>query len=676
MTAKTRLAIVGLYKQRLSLNVQQYQHIPRCRPRNIAPIINGCCGILIHRNSSTAGRAAARTIRQHVPSISYRINYHSSKIPWCNFPAQFPCSLLYKKLSPRKLFAAEFSSISLSSQQPRNTVPYGTSNSPICCIHHHYHTTSSETKSNMKAFRQATASVALIVTAATVLSFQPRSICLAERYRFFSSSSKTHKESADVVTKNDSSNTAESDKEVQHSKQWVETSTNVGEKRNGNPACPFYGCPLLPVDVHYNTADYKEALTVMRDDKRVVVKHKEAATILSSSANDQHATLTLIGYKGGALQGQINQDRAIIVAPYSIVDQSTSMNEKMEDESTNQLQQFLNSDRILLGVFDGHAPLGEKVSEYVTVELPKLLAEKLSLKAREIASNKEKKSALSDQVIVELTKDALTETFIELDRKVPADPSGGCTASIILKQEGKVYVANAGDSRSFVAAYRPSTKNVTIAYISREDKPCLPDERARVEAQGGQVYIPSRGTSRVVYHDPITGAPTGLAMSRSIGDWEAGKMGVIPDPIVDVLDINNVIANVLLDDIDDEQDSDSYQVNPMLHAVNGDGDDVYLFAVSATDGMMDYLSAIEISRVLAHSLFDDSGAHPVTAVEHLIFAAANAWQEAKQGRYRDDIAIAVSVLHQPQNRSNGSTGASVNINPDGSVDTGDTSSTG
>ena len=146
-------------------------------------------------------------------------------------------------------------------------------------------------------------------------------------------------------------------------------------------------------------------------------------------------------------------------------------------------------------------------------------------------------------------------------------------------------------------------------------------------------------------------------------------MGVIPDPIVDVLDINNIIANVLVHDIDDEQDYAS-------NAVNRDGDDVYLFAVSATDGMMDYLSAIEISRVLAHSLFDDSGAHPVTAIEHLIFAAANAWQEAKQGRYRDDIAIAVSVLHQPHNCSHRSNDTSATIDVDGTADIGGSLSTG
>ena len=57
----------------------------------------------------------------------------------------------------------------------------------------------------------------------------------------------------------------------------------------------------------------------------------------------------------------------------------------------------------------------------------------------------------------------------------------------------------------------PSTQQAHVVYISREDKPSLPDERARVEAAGGQVYIPVRGTSRVVYHDPNTGAPTDLA---------------------------------------------------------------------------------------------------------------------------------------------------------------------
>jgi len=132
-------------------------------------------------------------------------------------------------------------------------------------------------------------------------------------------------------------------------------------------------------------------------------------------------------------------------------------------------------------------------------------------------------------------------------------------------------------------------------------------------------------------------------------------MGVIPNPIVDVLDTNAVVAQILADDAEaDEADTDAYQVDPSGSIIGlSSEDDVYLFAVSATDGMMDYLAAPEISRVLAHALFDEAGAHPVTAAEHLIFAAANAWQQAKQGRYRDDIAIAVAAIRRPPGANKG-----------------------
>lgn len=361
-------------------------------------------------------------------------------------------------------------------------------------------------------------------------------------------------------------------------------------------------------------------------------------------------------------------DRALVVAPYSIQQQNDTdaatheAEANKENQSPNkptstaspEIDAFLKLDRILVGAFDGHAPFGELVSEHTATTLPRLLAQKLFAKAVSSANDPTTSKQLSTERQVEITKSALIETFIELDQTAPAEKSGGCTASVILQQGPQVYIANAGDSRSFVVAYRPSTNNVTVVYISREDKPNLPDERARVEAAGGQVYIPARGTSRVVYHDTTSGAPTGLAMSRSIGDWEAGKMGVIPNPIVDVLDTQALVAQILVEDAGDLADADAYQVDAVGDMVGQStdyegraDDDVYLFAVSATDGMMDYLAAPEISQVLAHALFDEAGAHPATAAEHLIFAAANAWQQAKQGRYRDDIAIAVAAIRRP-----------------------------
>lgn len=278
------------------------------------------------------------------------------------------------------------------------------------------------------------------------------------------------------------------------------------------------------------------------------------------------------------------------------------------------------------------------VSEFSATELPKLLVSKLRDSLKDCEDMEQE---------MEITTRILSETFIELDRTAPGDPSGGCTATVVLQQGRKIYVANAGDSRSFIVTYRPSTGKSEIVYMTREDKPSLPDEKERVEAAGGQVYIPVRGTSRVVYNDPTSGAPTGLAMSRSIGDWAAGEMGVIPDPIVHVLDIDTLVSAELYG----LNSAGSYEVNAEGDAKGtGPGDttdDVYVFAVSATDGMMDYVHEDEVAKILAHALFEENGAHPISACEHLIFAAAQAWQQAKQGRYRDDIAIAVSELRRP-----------------------------
>lgn len=421
------------------------------------------------------------------------------------------------------------------------------------------------------------------------------------------------------------------------------TQAEAAKSNGGRGDCPFYGCPLTPQDVHYNTDRVKGALEALRQTSRAQ-GHKESQQLLATAGNAHSVTLTLIGYKGGPLQDQVNQDRALVVNPFFVGESGTG------------------NGSVLLGVFDGHAPKGEDVSEFTKAELPVLLSKKLS------------RTAMTEE---EEVKKVLIETFVELDTRAPAEDSGGCTATVVLKLDDKVYVANAGDSRSFLVAYRERTGETSVLYMSREDKPSLPDERARVEAMGGQVYIPIRGTSRVVYHDPRTGAPSGLAMSRSIGDWAAGKLGVIPDPIVDVIDMSELVDALLVNDTTADQSfrnrasTNSRSLSSMAsvasaeatvdasgsvmatkadeanNRIQDDDDDVYIFAVCATDGMMDYLEAIDIATVLSKSLYDEKGAHPITAVEHLVFSAANAWQQDKLGRYRDDISIAVSTLRTP-----------------------------
>lgn len=556
-------------------------------------------------------------------------------------------------------------------------------------FHHHNNihtkasssTTTNTISANMKHYKNMiyrSAPFLVLTTTAFVLSFRPPTLisCQAENSwgRFFGSS-------------NSNSNTATM---TETSSQETQKRTNYhvtdpDHKQNSpefsspkdvdnNNKCPYYGCSLRPIDVHYSGSErIKIAMEQLRSERRTKLIASSAIQTLSDHATSESVTLTLIGYKGGPMNEQINQDRSIIISPYKITPES-----EQEDLSSPSLSnQFRNLNRTMLGVFDGHAPLGELVSEYTATTLPTLLATKLYHKAKEmdtVATTTAKKQQ-QERIIkkeIDITKEVIEETFVELDRTAPAETSGGCTATMVLQQGEYIYIANAGDSRSFVITYRPSTNRSTVVAISREDKPNLSDEKERVEKMGGQVYIPVRGTSRVVYHDPTTGAPTGLAMSRSIGDWEAGKLGVIPNPLIQVLHIDTIVQQQIYNDtlvsqqlgksfaeFDPNGDVVTKSSSNGHHNHNDNNiDDVYIFAVCATDGMMDYLSADDIGHVLGHSLYAEDGAHPVAATEHLVFSAANMWHHSKNGRYRDDIAIAVTTLRKPPSSSSTSSTSS------------------
>ena len=366
------------------------------------------------------------------------------------------------------------------------------------------------------------------------------------------------------------------------------------------------GRAFFPQDIFFDQK-VKDALEKLRSLKRDDIDGTTSNTtgILHSSGRKYMGSLTLVGYKGGPIEAQINQDRALVVSPFSV-----GNDEKENDKKNMDTNRNISSR--LIGCFDGHARLGEVVSEYVVKELPKLLSSKLE--------------TLEPKDDPEQISKAITETFVEMDKTAPAEVSGGCTASIVLQRGSKIYVANAGDSRSFVVVYQANKKAANIIYMSREDKPTLPDERERVEKAGGQVYAPMTGTSRVLYTDPESGMTSGLAMSRSIGDWEVGKLGVIPDPIVDIIDIDQVVK--------DHSESE---------------DDVCIFAVSATDGLMDFAKPEGIAKVLAMSMYEKDGPHLLTALEQLIYVAATGWEQSKRGTYRDDIAISVSEIRIPPN---------------------------
>ena len=142
----------------------------------------------------------------------------------------------------------------------------------------------------------------------------------------------------------------------------------------------------------------------------------------------------------------------------------------------------------------------------------------------------------------------------------------------------------------------------------------------------------------------------------------SGEVGVIPDPLIDIFDISDIKKKVL-ESLNDKGTGEM-EINPATgesvprkaEDVTYTENDVKVFAVSATDGLLDYVPEQAIINHIAKGLYETvdvvgsktndevQASHPLLAAEDLIYAAAQGWQEDKQGRYRDDIAIAVTDL--------------------------------
>jgi protein phosphatase 2C family protein 2/3 len=139
------------------------------------------------------------------------------------------------------------------------------------------------------------------------------------------------------------------------------------------------------------------------------------------------------------------------------------------------------------GVYDGHG--GDKVAQFAGENIHQIIAKQEAFKKGDI-------------------EQALKDGFLATDRAILNDPRyeeevSGCTASVGIVSAKKIYVANAGDSRS-VLGVKGRAKP-----LSFDHKPQNEGEKARITAAGGFVDF---------------GRVNGnLALSRAIGDFEFKK---------------------------------------------------------------------------------------------------------------------------------------------------------
>ncbi|KAF0988275.1 hypothetical protein HZS_2323, partial [Henneguya salminicola] len=159
-------------------------------------------------------------------------------------------------------------------------------------------------------------------------------------------------------------------------------------------------------------------------------------------------------------------------------------------------------------IFDGHA--GGTASEYCAASM----LQKIKNKFKEITQkpikieNKDEYIGLSEHLPLPIynLSVALHDSFIEIDDDLRAEREktnepikSGTTALALIVTESFIIFANCGDSRGILV------RDDKVFFGTKDHKPTLPQERARIIKAGGSVFA-----------DRVNGD---LAVSRALGDF-------------------------------------------------------------------------------------------------------------------------------------------------------------
>ena len=354
--------------------------------------------------------------------------------------------------------------------------------------------------------------------------------------------------------------------------------------------CPSYGCPIYPVEMSNLNSTSKDSLI----------------------ASQSHIMLTHMSNRNS----HVNQDRIVMISSFA------TQNSKIDD-----------SNNFFIGLFDGHDDGGHEIASYATKEVPSQIASKLNLLDNPPTPN-------------EMTK-IITDIFRNVDKNAPSI-AGGCTAMTAIRIGSILYLANTGDSTQFIAIYhpppsklveeksrhneryiqnmtRPSNEqlnlqgSISIQHQNKLHKAHFPEEKSRIENLGGRVHIPPKHPmgSRVIAYSSTHHEDVGLAMSRSIGDPEWTKVGVIPDPDVQVVNLEEEFTK-----------------------------DSKVFVVLGSDGLFDSRKVEFVAKHLAYGFFEsfqsggDIAEQMLTVGKKLVNMAS----PIKDKFYRDDISFIAKVV--------------------------------
>ena len=255
----------------------------------------------------------------------------------------------------------------------------------------------------------------------------------------------------------------------------------------------------------------------------------------------------------------------------------------------------------VFAVFDGHGPEGHLVSQF----LVKYFTDFFN-------NNQEIKKCSREIEVFNLFLHAnykvlhhailLSEEKLKEQKNINSEYSGS-TCCMLIQVSQKLICANVGDSRAILIS---EMIKEDIINLSNDHKPNFKKELERIKKYGGVV-------EKCLYEDGVFDGPyrvwnsskqeyPGLAISRSIGDTKATKLGVLAVPEFNLKTIKSNMKYIVI----------------------------------ASDGIWEYLTNKNVTEIIKqfYNLDDAKG-----AIEELIKKASEKW--AQEGESADDITVII-----------------------------------
>ena len=175
------------------------------------------------------------------------------------------------------------------------------------------------------------------------------------------------------------------------------------------------------------------------------------------------------------------------------------------------------------GVFDGHGNSGKEASNASSDNFQKFFDKNVK-KIEKLKTKQEREKFILD-------------TYANTEKKLKTSgidysSSGTCSIFVFI-MNGMLTVSNLGDSRAVLCRVG---KEITAIELSWDQKPTRKDEKQRIMNSGGKI-------ERLNYNGEWVGPyrvwadeeGPGIAMTRTLGDFQAKKIGLISRPETDHL---------------------------------------------------------------------------------------------------------------------------------------------